>query len=225
MPIEDVVLGAILGGAFTLFGSWAQQRHSRKLAQADERRERIYAPLFDELDILDKSLEAFERTAGQTKEYERIKAEHILYMVPKKLRPDVVRLYEDLLVRFDEQLHAAKKRLEKRMYDDLIAGGPVGATKEAAARNLAVMAHYVSAGQLPDEEELKRHMQDAFRLLKSQSWQSVQRFTSLEELFEERKKSQVVQADLTPLRRLQQESLNLLLEIRKQISKDLGAEL
>jgi hypothetical protein len=197
----------------------------------DERRRRVYAPLFDELERLKKLLEGFHaippaaRGYGELKEYEKIVDDHILFLVPKKLRADIRRLYDDLLKQFDKQLKLAKDKLEDSVLNDLVASGPAGAGIDSRAKQLGMMGRFVLSKQLP-KEDWKPKMDAAFQDLKASGWKRLGSYASLDEMFED----QIARCDTNPiqeivtLREIRTKCVDLLGRIRKEIGKDLGVE-
>jgi hypothetical protein len=74
--------------------------------RADERRERVYGPLYDELPIAEQKLLEWRDTNGSAtewKEYREVRDRHLLYLAPKEFRAKIRRLYDENLVRFGEQ--------------------------------------------------------------------------------------------------------------------------
>jgi hypothetical protein len=100
--IRDVIL-LVIGGLFGFLSSWIVSGRERKLARADQRRERIYGPLQDEPESIIVLLPNNESTMQVWSEYPRIKSAHIRFMIPRKLRTRIVEIYEQLLPRYEEQ--------------------------------------------------------------------------------------------------------------------------
>jgi len=225
-PYMPLVLGTVIGAGLAFLSQW----HFRKCEREEERRKRIYAPLFDELPKIKNLVETCRSISfaapghGDVKEYDRIKARHILYMVPKTLQTNIKQLYEDLLKQFDRQLNLAKDKLQESMFKDLVAGGPAGAGTDSRAKDLAMMGRFVLSKDLP--EDWKAKMELAFATLKTSNWKSLQNYASLDKMFEDligRSDTNPIQ-EVARLRTLQKDCLELLGNIYNRISKDLGVE-
>jgi len=81
----------IIGSGLGILASWLPARYSWKSQRAEQRRANVYAPLFDELQSIKSALNEY-RNPVRT-EYERIRSQHLLYLVPRFLRWEIETLY------------------------------------------------------------------------------------------------------------------------------------
>ena len=159
--LKDIVL-VLVGGIIGFLSSWIVSRRERKWARADQRRERIYGPLQDELAIIGVALPNNEDTLQTSVEYWRIKSEHIRYMIPRKLRGKVVELYEQVLQRYGEEKTALGRKCNNMMGTEIThglipAGGDlsltVTATSSSHVASMANLSYWLVEGKIPRNME------------------------------------------------------------------------
>jgi hypothetical protein len=159
--IRDLVL-LIIGGLFGFLSSWIASGRERKLARADERRERIYGPLLDELANIVALLPRNDSTMQQWSDYPRIKSAHIRYMIPRTLRTAIVEIYEELLPKYEEQKAILAQKYNGKMREEITRelipdfGGPstvVTSTSSPFVTTLANLSYYLVEGRIPPSME------------------------------------------------------------------------
>jgi len=165
-----VVFGTFLG----LLSAWIVGRRERKWARADQRRERIYGPLQDELGILSKDLPLNERTLEIGSEYRRIKGDHIRYMIPEHLRRRIIFLYEVLLPKYDHEKVMLENKYEdsiraailERLTPDLRTGS-VLTDNSPDITTVANLGHCLLERRVPPHME--KNVESAFSVVKEHS--------------------------------------------------------
>ena len=211
LAILLLVLGWILG----LGGAWWSQNRSTKLMRAEERRRRIYAPLYDELPELEERLERYA-DVDESKEYLRIKEEHILHILdlPNELQKGIEQLYEYKLNQFN--MH--RRRLLKAWNDTIQEQLGMGVDGNRVARMAFHLLKEWSSLTRDDQSELEMAFASAKRHF---SPNLLTRFASAEQLFAHFKKDFEKDSRFVALTTFRDESLRLVREIRKEIRKDL----
>ena len=150
----SAVIFLVLGSMLGLFASWFTARYSRKAQKADERRERVYAPLFDELAIIKKALD--EYAYPFVTEYERIASAHLLYLVPKNLRVMIRELYDRKLKFITRMILKLRDRYRQKVLENINEHipreQPANAFNDSNAMTLATdLADFLLQGQIPSE--------------------------------------------------------------------------
>lgn len=198
-------------------------------AHADQRRERVYGPIHDELTGILATLDANATTSQLHDAYERIKREHIRDMIPRDVRSKIVQLYEDILPQYEKELVTLQVDYRNRMIEEIASGMPVivaGNGTKSSPRNinevvvLAGSAYWLIEGWIPSSME--RELEDAFERVKARN-KNMQDESFLW-FFEEWKcrlhKGKEYPAFLT----LRHQAISLIQEIDKEIISDLESE-
>lgn len=97
-----------MGSLLTLVVLWVLERYKMRFGKVNERRVKIYAPLFDELLGVQSSLGKYDYVS--TSEYEKIKSAHLSYMVPNALRQKMRRLYDELLPEIQRRIVVLREK-------------------------------------------------------------------------------------------------------------------
>jgi hypothetical protein len=219
---RDFILAMIsvsVGSLLTLFGTWFVERGARKSARADERRERIYAPLYDELTDVKKSLQEYGRTGSAIwGTYQRVKSEHIRYLIPRELRDRIIKLYEQNLEEFDRRLMKLHRKHETEIRDYLLERTPDRDTLTASTmQTLCTLAIYLPRKRITGDSGV---FDDAFRAARKHGGLE---HNSLSEFFEYWVNHIRTDKDFQDLNQYEEEVLRLLLEIRSEIGRELEA--
>jgi hypothetical protein len=219
----------LIGSILTLLGSWFVESQRRRSERGDKRREKIYAPLYDELNRIEKALTNYDRTGTSVwSEYHRIKSEHILYMIPRKLKQKITRLIETEVEKFDLQLMGLQEKYQKTINADLthalipIAAPPdttVIATSDSSVAYLNGLAIYLARGTFP-QGYYRRNLEAAFQAVKARSTITQ---NSVDELFQHYLGLYQSDEDYKALNKQREQALRLAREIRTEIEKDLEA--
>jgi hypothetical protein len=211
------ILLIVIGAALSLVVTWWRDTRSRKLMRADERRERVYGPLYDELPIAEQKLADWRDMNGSTtewKEYGEVRDKHLLYLAPKELRAKIRRLYDEKLVRFSEQRRELLGDYRK------VAMREMGTIDNNTDRLSRIMVSHLlqewSSLTKEDQNSIEGTFQDA-----KKGNALLCQFNTGEEAFRYFKKGIQKEPAFAILRELRDESLTLLAEIRKEIGKDL----
>lgn len=101
----------LIGTLLALFSSWFVARYTWKAQRDDERRMRVYAPLHDELSNIKTHLDGNEDI--ETKEYNQINSQHLLYLAHKNIEIKLHELYDVKL----PTITASKITLNPRVAD------------------------------------------------------------------------------------------------------------
>ena len=151
-------------------------RRERKGVRADQRREKIYGPLEDELHIVGATLPKNLDILQNCVEYPRIKSEHIRYMIARKLRGKVVELHEQVLPRYGEEKKALGQKYNSMMRTQITygltpsIGDPsliVTATSSPHVTSMANLSYWLVEGKIP--REMEKEIQTAFQVVKEDS--------------------------------------------------------
>jgi hypothetical protein len=197
-----------------------ETRKSRKVPRADERRVRIYAPLYDELTEVQKALQNYGRTGlGNWREYQKIKSEHIRYLIPCELRDRITQLYEQNLEEFEKGLMKLQRKHETEIRDYLLERMPDRDTLSASTvQNLYRLALYLPRGQLPDESDA---LDLAFRGARKHGHLE---HDSLPEFFRYWVSRIKTDKDFEDLNEHRRKTLCMLADIENEIGRELEAE-
>ena len=110
-------IGALLAYLVTIL----TQKSAIERAREDERNERVYSPLYDELEEALQTLDKWEYRPPN-KEWARIrKVEHLTYMVPKGLRDRLTQLYDTQYEQYDATVRDCNKRMEEFVRSELMS--------------------------------------------------------------------------------------------------------
>lgn len=206
-----LVVGWLLG----LVGACLSQNRSTKLMRAEERRGRIYGPLCDELPEVEERLKRYG-DIDQSKEYQRIKEEHILHIldVPNQMRKKIQQLYEDKL----NQFNVGRRTLLKGWNDIIQEQLGIGTDGNRLARMAFQLLKEWPSLTRDEQSELE----NAFSSVKRHYNPTLlSHFASAERLFEHFKKDFEADSRFVGLTALRDELLRLVAEIRECIRKDL----
>jgi hypothetical protein len=140
-----LILGALLG----YVSSWMITKGERKEARADQRRERIFGPLHDELDNLELMISKTEDVATINTVYDKVRAEHIRYMIPTKLRVQIIQLYEEMLPAYASVIHKLREKYLLIMYKSLCTDLGLLSTSSNFVRDLAGLSYWLLQGKFP----------------------------------------------------------------------------
>ena len=77
----------LLASGLSILGSWYAAHYTWKAQRDDERRERVYAPLLDELEAIEKAVKSYDYFG--TTEYNQISSAHLFYLVPIVLKTQI----------------------------------------------------------------------------------------------------------------------------------------
>jgi hypothetical protein len=197
-----------------------ETRKSRKVPRADERRERIYAPLYDELTEVRKALENYGRT-GSTGwgTYQRIKSEHIRYLIPRELRGRIIKLYEQNLEEFDKQSMKLHGKHEAEIRDYLLERMPDRDTlTDSTMQTLCRLAIYLPRKRITGDSGA---FDDAFRAARKHGNLE---HNSLSEFFEYWVNHIRTDKDFEDLNEHRRKTLGLLAGIENEMGRELEAE-
>ncbi len=213
------MISVLVGSLLTLLGTWFVERGARKSARADERRERIYAPLYDELADVKKALQEYGRTGSAIwGTYQRIKSEHIRYLIPRELRDRITKLYEQNLEEFDRRMMKLHRKHETEIRDYLLARMPDQDTLTASTmQTLSTLAVYLPRKRIPGDSSA---FADAFRAARKHGNLE---HNSLPEFFEYWVNHIRNDKNFLDLNQYGEEALRLLLKIKNEIGRELEA--
>ena len=205
----------VVSSLLTFFASWYTARYSWKAQKADERRQRVYAPLYDELSNLKMLLAPYG--PFDTKEYNQISSAHLLYLVPKSLELRIHDLYRTLRL-VDAKKAELYQKYERQILEQINAQfkNPVSNDQEAnsLAKDLAICAFQ---GEIVNGWE--NGLERAFQGLDSR-YQKMGR-TTLKEFLREFLDSISKDADQIELNNLKAQALTLIDSIQDSIKGDL----
>lgn len=219
-----LVFGAIL----SLLVAWSVQRRERESTRNDQRRERIYAPLFDELSRVRISLQNW--LPATTPEYDKIQSAHLLYMVPMNLREQLRTLYETLLPELQNKILAIRERHQQIILTDLTAssiplsGRPGSTVVSTSDPNIINLANNLGQMTLLDEipGSAKPSLERLFQAAKQRS-NLVQ--LSVDEYFVKiSKKLRAEDTEMGSVMKLRKQAIESIDQIAKPIRKDLRTE-
>jgi hypothetical protein len=146
----------VIGGLLGFVSSWAVSKRERKEARADQRRERIYGPLHDELDTIQVALlkteDIFTPSGSVGSTYERVKAEHILYMIPRELRNKIIEVYEESLPNYDSKIVILRNKYRLMMYTSLCTALGLSSTSSNYVANLASLSYWLLQETFPENK-------------------------------------------------------------------------
>ena len=213
------MISVLVGSLLTLLGTWFVERGARKSARADERRERIYAPLYDELSDVKKALQEYGRTGSAIwGTYQRIKSEHIRYLIPRELRDRITKLYEQNLEEFDRRMMKLHRKHETEIRDYLLERMPDRDTlTDSTMQTLSTLAIYLPRKRIPGDSGA---FDEAFRAARKHGNLE---HNSLPEFFEYWVNHIRTDKDFLDLNQYGEEALRLLLEIKNEIGRELEA--
>lgn len=211
LAIFLLVVGWLLG----LVGACLSQNRSTKLMRAEERRRRIYGPLNDELPELEERLKRYA-DIDQSKEYQRIKEEHILHIldVPNQMQQRIEQLYEHKL----NQFNVHRRTLLKEWNDIIQERLGIGPDGNRLARMAFQLLKEWSSMTREEQSELENAFSSAKRHYNPTLLSD---FASAEGLFEHFKKDFETDARFVDLTKLRDQLVLLVGEIREAIRKDL----
>ena len=149
--IEAIVF-LILGFLLGLLTSWLTARYTRRAQKADERRERVYAPLIDELEANRKALENYDQNFSK-KEYDQIAYAHLFYLIPTTLKMQIHELYTTqaslslMLMKLREKY---REQIEKDIDESLPMEAPSTPKDSNVTRLAGIIASSLPLGKIPD---------------------------------------------------------------------------
>ncbi len=227
--LRDVVY-VLIGGILGFVSSWVVSKRERKWARADQRRERIYGPLEDELTNLSLALPRNEDVLSKCAEYPRIKLERLRYMIPQQLREKLIELYEQVIPKYTEEKSGLANKYRNMIGTELTRDlrPPSGydpniiitATSRPYVARLASLAYWLLEGQIPRAVEQNisadiRDVKEDSRNFQYGTWQ---------EFFESWRKRQQDDIDFKNFVETRDRATTLVLEIITEISRDLESE-
>lgn len=225
---KDVIL-VLIGALLGFLSSWIVSKRERKWGRADQRREKIYGPLQDELAIIGLALPKNEDILKDCAEYQRIKSEHVRYLIPRKLRSKVIELYERVIPRYAEEKKALGRKYNNKMrtqitYGLIPQGGPptavVTATSRAEVTTMASLSYWLVEDKTPPT--LEREMQTAFQVVKEDSRKFT--YATWQAFFEAWRKILEHDDDFKKFVETRDKAITLTQEITGEIAKDLESE-
>jgi len=205
----------IVGWLLGLVGACWSQNRSARLMRAQERRRRIYGPLHDELSEAEERLKRYA-DINQSKEYQRIKEEHILHIldVPNQMQKKIEQLYEDKLNQFN-----VRRRTLLKAWNDIIQEQlGIGADGNRLARMAFQLLKEWPCLTRDEQSELENVFSSAKRNYRPTL---LDHFASAERLFEHFKKDFEADSRFVALTELRDQLMLLVAEIRECIRKDL----
>ena len=226
--LSQIILVAV-GGILGFLSSWVVSKRERKSARADQRREKIYGPLQDELPNINSALSNNAEVLQFISEYPRIKLEHIRYMIPKDLRKKVVELYEQTLPSYGEEKKVLGQKYNMMMRTQLtyglkpVGGGPsaiVTSTSSPYVASMANLSYWLVEGQIPSKME--KEIKIAFQVVKEDSRKFV--YATWQEFFEAWRKRQEHDEDFKKFVETREKAVRLIREISTEITNDLESE-
>lgn len=226
--LKDVIL-VLIGALLGFLSSWIVSRRERKWGRADQRREKIYGPLQDELAIIGLALPKNEDTLKNCVEYPRIKSEHIRYLIPRKLRGKVVELYEQVIPGYAEEKKALGQKYNNKMRTQITyglipqGGGPsavVTSTSSPYVASMANLSYWLVEGKTPPT--IEREMQTAFQVVKEDSRKFA--YATWQAFFEAWRKRLEHDEDFKKFVETKDKAITLTQEITGEIAKDLESE-
>jgi hypothetical protein len=197
--------------------------------RADQRREKIYGPLEDELDIIGAALPKNLDILQNCVEYPRIKSEHVRYMIARELRGKVVELYEQVLPRYGEEKKALGQKYNNMMRTQITyglaptIGDPsliVTGTSSPDVASMANLSYWLVEGKIP--RKIEREIQTSFQVVKEDSRKF--EYETWQEFFEAWRKRQEQDKDFKEFVETRDKAITLIQEITAQITKDLESE-
>jgi hypothetical protein len=213
-PIIYLIIGSLLG----LLASWFTARYSWKSQKADERRERVYAPLSDELDPIKKALENYDYF--HSTEYDRLASAHLLYLVPSAFRMQIRELYAYLATFSLMGVKLRQKyedRILKEINDSLPSGSQPNAYNDSNAKTLAQdIAYFLLQGKIATSWRKEPLLKDIGEQL---GWKE-----PIEPYFEKFRGILTKDQDMIELETLQKKILHLLKPVQETIMSDLESQ-
>jgi hypothetical protein len=216
--IVVLIIGALLG----FVSSWVVSKRERKEARADQRRERIYGPLHDELDVLEVVLSNTQdvvwpsgRFEGGT--YERVKTEHIRYMIPRKLRGKIIQLYEESLPNYEINFARLREKYRAKISEN-ITKGLAGNPHVANLSTLTSM--YLLQDKIPDN--IITQIGTFFYSVKQGSYGFT--YANWKEYFEYWKNQMYEDTEFKQFEQMRKQIIENIQEINETIQKDLESE-
>jgi hypothetical protein len=214
--IVYIIIGSVLGSV----ASWVTARYSWKKQRDEQRRGSVYAPLFDELPVIRHDLTEYNYPL--TPEYDKIKSEHLLYLVPKDLRGRIIELSKNLRL-FGELCSHRKAEYRESIAENLgaIAIPPATLSNDGNANTLVSdLCIFVLRGGIPptyvmNEERLYQDVKQRFRLMEPSVRVYFQRLLSL----------RANDSAIPELEALKDKTVIEVEAIQREIAKDLDAEL
>jgi len=210
----------IIGGLLGFLSSWFVSKRERKDARADQRRERVYAPLHDELDMLEPMISHTEDLATSNTVYERVKAEHIRYMIPRELRDQIVQLYEEMFPSYANSILKLRRKYKLIMYKSLCDNLGLLGTSSIFVDNLSGLSYWLLQGKFP--QNLLKDIETAIVVMKEDS--KTFPHANWQEYFEHWQNQLHEDAEFKQFEQLRQETIEKLQEINETIRKDLESE-
>lgn len=224
---RDILL-LVIGGLVGFLSSWVVSKRERKWARADQRRERIFGPLQDELDKLSVTLsKAQDVNPSYDSVYERVKAEHIRYMIPKQLRTKVIQLYEEIFPNYENQILFLREKYRMLMTESitkglrpLFEGGEVIQTSSPHVANLASLSYWLLEGKFP--KNMEKEIETAFFVVKEDSREFP--YVDYRGYFEGWKRQIREDIQYKVFERLREKAIAAVQEINNTIRQDLESE-
>lgn len=207
------------------------QTRAWRSERADERRERIYAPLYDELGKVEEALTNYNRTNTDIwGEYNRIKREHITWKIPRDLRKKISRLFEVEVNEFAKQLMVLEDKWRHIINVELTQGlAPIGetpdatvlATSDSSIATLKELSIYLSRGTLPKGAP-SIDFENAFQAVKARS--SNLPYNNVKELFNRYLQEYRSEREYQKLNEQRKLSLRSVKDIMETMAKDLETQ-
>ncbi len=212
--IVYVIIGSVLG----LAASWATAQYSWRKQRDEKRRGSVYAPLFDELSVIRQNLNEYRYLS--TPEYDKIRSEHLLYLVPKDLRERIIELYNNLPL-FGQSCSQRQAEYRDRIAERLsaLAIPPATLSNDGNANTLVSnMCIFVLCGGIPanviNQEQPYQNVKLRFRLTEP----------SVNEYFQNLLLLRTNDPAIPELEALKNGIVNALEVVQRAIAKDLDAE-
>jgi hypothetical protein len=205
----------IIGFLLTLLTAKFTADYSWKGQKADERRERVYAPLYDELSNIRTQLDPYGPFTHP--EYDQIRSVHLLYLVPNDLCKKIVTVY-DKLTTIDLTKSRLVNKYERKILEMMNSEFKDPVSDDSSAIRLARdFAIWAFQGEIPDE--LEESTESAFQGLNSRFTKISQ--TTSKEFLSKFLDSMPKDEDQIALNGLKQETLTLIDSIRDSVKGDL----
>jgi hypothetical protein len=219
----DVYAPPIVTGIVVAIGSWLVNRSITKSNAAREKREKrkekVYAPLFDELPKIRKAFE--EYTYTNPIEYRKISSEHLFYLIPKSLSMKIHELYDQDLECFGQMAISIRDKYRKIILEDITKSVPIGqspnAFNDSNANTLATdLAFFLLRGKITNEWITKAGL--VFQDVKGRLGLKE---TTITEYFEKLLELRSKDAVITDIETLREKGIRLAESIEQTIAKDL----
>jgi len=154
-------------------------------------------------------------------EYPRIKKEHIWYMIPRKLRKNIEKLYDDTAKEYDKRLMEIGSKYRKNIEQELLRSlHAQTSTTNASLSFLCGSAFWLPSGKVPEQSEAE--FERSFQEIKNLSENSAH--STWQEFFDYWKVRFQSDKDYERLVAIRNDALLQIQHIKSEVGRDLDAQ-